>query len=328
MNLKNIAGAAASVACLALLLSPTMARDRHERSAVRSIDCDRACLTGILNQYMEAMVSHEPGRLAWAEQVKFTENGVAMQIGDGLWGTINKQKPYKLYFIDPQQGQAALFGVVVENTTPSLYSLRLKIENGKIAEAETMVVRKALTAFANADAVGDQPLPILTEAVPAERRLSREQLITHANAYFQTLEQNDGTLYAQFDKDCNRLESGMQTTNNAAMANSSNPGTLVMALGCQQQFESGFFKFVTRIRDRRFFVVDEEQQLVFASAFFDHAGVMRKVTLSDGKTVPAQFDIPFTWQIGELFKIKDRKIRQIQALVMTAPYNMPDVWNH
>jgi hypothetical protein len=36
------------------------------------------------------------------------------------------------------------------------------------------------------------------------------------------------------------------------------------ALGCKAQFETGFFHFVTRIRDRRFAVVDEERGLVLA----------------------------------------------------------------
>jgi hypothetical protein len=55
---------------------------------------------------------------------------------------------------------------------------------------------------------------------------------------------------------------------------------------------------------------------------------MRKVTLTDGQVVDTQFDTPWTWQIGELFKITPgNQIDQVEALVMNAPYAAPDLWN-
>jgi hypothetical protein len=42
-------------------------------------------------------------------------------------------------------------------------------------------------------------------------------------------------------------------------------------------------------------LADEERGLIWAGALFDHAGVLRKETLTDGRLVDAQFEIPWSW---------------------------------
>ena len=49
--------------------------------------CDRACLEGYIDKVLDAMIEHDPGRLMLAKDVRYTENGVALIPGDGLWGT-------------------------------------------------------------------------------------------------------------------------------------------------------------------------------------------------------------------------------------------------
>jgi hypothetical protein len=46
---------------------------------------ERAALYAVMDQFMEAIVARDPGRLRWAEDVRSTENNVALMIGDGLW---------------------------------------------------------------------------------------------------------------------------------------------------------------------------------------------------------------------------------------------------
>jgi hypothetical protein len=99
-----------------------------------------------------------------------------------------------------------------------------------------------------------------------------------------------------------------------------------MKMGCIEQFKSGYFRYVTRIRDRRFLVVDQGKGLIFASAFFDHNGAMKKEKLSDGREVTPQFTVPWTWLIGELFRVKDGKLVQVEALVLKVPYNTVSYW--
>jgi uncharacterized protein (DUF305 family) len=53
--------------------------------AASSNSCDRACLKNMVDQYIAAMVKHDPSGLPVAADYKFTENTAAIQIGDGLW---------------------------------------------------------------------------------------------------------------------------------------------------------------------------------------------------------------------------------------------------
>jgi hypothetical protein len=95
-----------------------------------------------------------------------------------------------------------------------------------------------------------------------------------------------------------------------------------------EQLDTDFSSFITEIRERRFPVVDEERGLVYAIVFFDHAGTVTTVKLTDGTTmtVPPPYDTPYTDLIGELFKIKNGKIYRIGAVLLPVPYGMPSGW--
>src|SRR5688572_22014737 len=73
--------------------------------------CDRACLTGMMTRYLNAMVAHDPAALPVAPTVKFTEDTVQMKL-----------RPYRVDFIDVQQGVAAVHTVVEENGAPVLFA--------------------------------------------------------------------------------------------------------------------------------------------------------------------------------------------------------------
>src|SRR5262245_10445144 len=51
--------------------------------------CDRSCLYGIADEYFAALEAHDPSRAPAIRLVKFTENGVRMPLGDGLWNTFS-----------------------------------------------------------------------------------------------------------------------------------------------------------------------------------------------------------------------------------------------
>jgi hypothetical protein len=99
-------------------------------------------------------------------------------------------------------------------------------------------------------------------------------------------------------------------------------------MGCEAQLKTGMLYFVTRCRDRRFVVVDQQKGLVLVNAFFDHAGNVTSVKRADGSTfkVNPPFDRPYSFVMFELFKIKDAKILQIEAVIETVPYHMPTPW--
>jgi hypothetical protein len=88
------------------------------------------------------------------------------------------------------------------------------------------------------------------------------------------------------------------------------------------------FHYVTRIRDRRFVVVDTERGIAFAFVFFDNAaGEARNVTLRDGRKVVSGSSVPWTWQIAELFKIEKGRIGPVESVLHPVPYGMGSGWS-
>lgn len=290
-------------------------------------DCDRSCLQDYVNQYLSALAARDPSRLQFTDDVKFTENTAVLKIGQGTWGTINGLGTYKLYFAEPEAGQVGFIGVVKEWGNPVIFCLRLKIQGQKISEIEDFVVRDAAAAK-NLDAMR-WPEPVLSTAVPEGKRASREELVRVANMYFSGLQNNDGKGVYPFSDDCNRIENGTRTTNNPDIYKTPSPsqGFPILSIGCMAQFKTGFFKIVTRIRDRRFVIVDRERGLAFAFAFFDHAGTVKTVTLTDGATFPTTLRHPVTFEIGELFKIEGGKIHFVQAVLTQEPYGIKSGWD-
>ncbi len=250
---------------LLILASLASATDPPPNSSNR---CDRVCLNSFVDQYLDAVVAHDPSRLSVTSTVKFTENGQRLQLGDGFWNTASDKGTYKLYMDDPQTGEVGFFGSMRETGTPVILALRLKIENQKISEIETLITRGGLgpntpSGGENLEKLG-HPNSVFLEDIPAADRASREDLIKTANMYFSGIQLNDAKGVYPFTDDCNRIENGMQTTNNPSLLPPGTPppdpkGKPTMysaAWTCRQQFESGLLHFVTRVRDRRFVVVD------------------------------------------------------------------------
>ncbi|MGH9648414.1 MAG: hypothetical protein ACRD4E_16540 [Bryobacteraceae bacterium] len=109
--------------------------------AAKAADCDRDCLRGVITQYQNAMVAHKPGSLAVSGKVRFTENSVAMKLGEGLWKNASGLGSYRQDILDVRQGGAASLVVAEESGSPVLLALRLKVADKKITEVETQVTR-------------------------------------------------------------------------------------------------------------------------------------------------------------------------------------------
>jgi hypothetical protein len=127
--------AAMFVPAVPLHASPSAAQ------AAASSPCDRSCLNGFVDQYIDALVAHDPSRLVVTKFVKYTENGQHIELGDGFWRTATGKGGYKFYVDDPEAGQVGFEGTMQEAGHPVIVALRLKIENQKISEIETIVAR-------------------------------------------------------------------------------------------------------------------------------------------------------------------------------------------
>jgi hypothetical protein len=282
-------------------------------------DCDRTCLEGLMNQFLEAQLKHDPAGLPLTANVRYTENGQDIDLNDGLWQTYSKHSDYKLYVADPVAGQLAFLSVIEESDTPVITHYRMKVLNQQIAEMEVLIARGSMGALENLV----EPKPIFLETLPPDQRRSREEMVAITDSYFTGLDEEESGANVPFHPDCQRQENGTILANNPAAAEGS-----MQRLGCKAQFDTGFSTIVTDVRERRFMVLDEERGLSYAILFFDHDGTPKTMGTVDGtqKAVSVPFNRPLTFMIGEMFKIVDGQIRQIEAIIVTVPYGMPSGW--
>ena len=303
MRIRLISSAFFSFALLTAAITPQASGQSSDHP------CDRACLDGLVEQYLDALIAKNPSQLPLAPDIKYTENGQQMEIGDGMWHTKCERGDYSLHFADPASGNAGFLGVIKENGSPQILGLRMKVENGSITEIEKLISRYNPNDFGDPSGLYDRPA--FTEPLPPEKRLSREKLIAVADSYFEAIEKNTPDIIP-FHPDARRVENGIGTANNP---NGTEPHHKMTP---RAQFDTGFSYAVTEIRERRFLLVDEERGLVFAHAFFDHEGSMAGM--------PYPYNAPFTWMIVELFEVEDGGIREIEAILVPVPYRMDSGW--
>jgi len=289
---------------------------------VLSARSDRTTLYGHAEAYLDALARQDSGGVNWADDPVITENNVRLEVGDGIWNTADGRRDYDLKMADPTTGQVAWFGVIEEHGHPAIMALRLKIVEGRITEAETIVTRKVENSpFPSIDTYV-VPRPLMLADVPPDRRTPREQMIALANGYFDTLQQNDGTIRTRFTDDCERIENGLQTTHNGDAF----PNYTIAAFGCREQFELGQYRYDDRLRARRFPVVDEALELKLASGFIDHCGKLVDFAWTDGTPVKSFYHFPHSYCLLEAFKIVDGAITGVEAVFIDVPYHMPSPW--
>lgn len=268
--------------------------------ATREPACDRGCLLDFTNNYLEAMLAHDPSALPVTPDLKATENGKARQLGEGLWKTA-KGIPFRQAFADPSAGQAGFFGVIMEeNGDRALFVLRLKIRRQRIQEVETLVARKSTHNLFSPETL-TAPNLVFDEALPETDRVPRENLIAVANSYFEGIEQHKDSLIP-FHPDCNRRENGVQVTNSGARL-----------MSCRASISAA--SYIAKVRSRRFPIVDESRGLVLAAVHFDIPAAP-----------PAPGNGPRSVLLYELFKVESGRIRDIEAFLMNAPLGASNGW--
>jgi len=296
---------------------PALAQSPGAMSAVPlGGDCDHACLISFVESYIDGLAHRDPSRVAFAKDVRFTENDVELPIGnDGLWATATGVSKDALEVADPETGNAAWFGIVQEHGKPAYLAMRIKVLDRHITEVETVVNRLPDLPKPFGDVTKLKHDPSFNEILPPEERRSRQRLVAVTNGYFSTVERNDGQVLTEFDKDCARTENGMMTTRGGG-------GAAAISQGCEAQFKLGIYRINKRVRERRYPIVDTERGVVVASGFFDHANTFDHYKLTDGREMKTVLKWPNSITLLEAFKIKSGKIYQIEAVFTYVPYFM------
>jgi hypothetical protein len=324
-TLEAFSGAGAALLLGLSLLTPAAP------SYAAAAACDRACMEGLAEKYLAAMLTHDPSKAPLAKRARYTENTVELSLPDGLWRTVESIGVYRLFVTDPKAGSVGFFVKAQENGAPVLVATRLKVVGRQITEIESFASRLTGTigggpsSAPRVDQLGDAPRKQFVTPLPPDKRRTREQLSAIANSYFTGLENNSGDEVPAFADDCFRLENGSQTTGRPAEPGAT-PGPL--NFGCREAFSLGYYREDTRLRNRRILAVDEERGLVYAGVFFDHDAVLRTYKLKDGRTNTVRNTAPWTWGIHEIFQINaEGKISQVEAVLMAAPYGVRPGWS-
>ncbi|MFB0613598.1 hypothetical protein [Aurantiacibacter poecillastricola] len=298
--------------------STAAAQAPGEDSAVYELECDRDCLIGKLNEYVDALRVRTPSLVPLANDYLFTENNVPIEVGEGLWGTVDRLDAAGLEVADTQTQNAAWFGGMTENGAPGIFAVRIHVEDGMIDEIETVVLREPNLPAPFGETMNMRHDPDFNEILPPEQRRPRPRLRAIADSYFDTVELNDGQVFAPFDEDCGRLENGISTTTSAQDDGSE----FTRVDGCEAQFELGIFRINKRIRERRYPIIDVERGVVVSTAFFDHANEFDRYLLTDGSEMRTALKWPNSITLLEAFRIKDAKISRIEAVFTYVPYFM------
>jgi hypothetical protein len=297
------------------------------------LTCNRACLEGLIDQYLNAVVAHDPSRLPLSEDVMYTEHYQVLQLGDGFWKTAQGIGNYRHVFADPEFGQVAMMGTMIEAGTPILMSQRLRVELGRITEIESVYFKPGGGGPNN---IAEMDKPYVPEdfwfkSIPPAQRMSRQELIAVADGYFTGLQKNDGkgingTGTYPFTNDCHRVENGAPTTNVPAPPNQPPDAINAFSMDCLSQFKLGYYFVVQKIHNRRYPVVDQERGIVWAHAIFDQ-GTVNQGTLSDGRPYTFRgFNRPSSILVTEAFLIEDGKIRRVEMIGPGVPYHMNSPW--
>lgn len=145
----------------------------------RAADCDRACLRGMITLYVDALVAHDPSRLPLGEAVRFTEDSQELDPGQGLWQTVTARGDFRQDYLDVRRQIAASHLVVLEDDVQVLYTVLLRIVDGKISGIETLVDRVTPDSRFRPTMLG-KPLPVIGEPVPSGKVMSRADMIRTA----------------------------------------------------------------------------------------------------------------------------------------------------
>jgi hypothetical protein len=295
----------------------------QEPNAV-SPSCDRACLVEFMHKYLTALVSRNPSLVPWADKVQFTENNSRLMLGDGSWAVATGKVDNDLIVADPLTGQLGYFGTIELNDLPTWFAARLKVVDGKVTELESVWRPRPPALNAAAPGGGDpkdlKHDPAMYDTLAPAERVPRRKMIDLANGYFATLQLNDGTLYTEFDPTCSRIDNG---TKSASNPDSPQPN---FRLNCGDQFKTGMYRANDAVRERDFFLVDEEKGIVMARAFLDHNAVVQTFNLTDGTQTRAGFRTPNSFVMLEMFKFRNGKLYRAEVVHADTNYHASSPW--
>ena len=245
--------------------------------------CDRTCLRTLLDQYLAAVIKHDAKAVALSVGFRQTENAINVSPGGGVWKTVTGLGKMQRRYLDPVSGQAGYYGLVEEGGEVAVATVRLRIENRKLTEAEWYLARANDPGLNGPRQPGRPPAnlhnpeylvanPPPDRVVPKGQRLSRDELVAVVNSYFDAITSHDGSV-ALTHPGCGRAENGTPAPAGRFLPPLP-PGTAPVGPppatnGTPNDCVSGLANFnVSMVVARRIPLVDEDAQVALGMAVF------------------------------------------------------------
>jgi hypothetical protein len=290
------------VVCVVLLASCT--------TPVRK-SCDHACLIGVVNEYLDSVVAHDPTRVRRTPDFRETQNALDTVPGNGIWSTARRLGDGVRY-ADPVSGEVGFFGIIEESSETALVGLRLKVRAGSVSESEWIIARKGMALYKPEGFAAALPR---TSKPNGGKVIDRDTAIKVANSYFVGIDRSSAEAVVEHPE-CFRIENGTHMVGrrpteppHTADRPAGDGLTGALSPGINHCTE-GFEKMKDRtedVIDRRFFY-DPEAGVVWGHGVF--------------KRVPGAMirNEPLRWlNLMEIFEIDDGRIRGIYAVMDYLP---------
>ncbi|HEX6997721.1 MAG TPA: hypothetical protein VF322_06225 [Gammaproteobacteria bacterium] len=183
--------------------------------------CDRACLRSLLDRYLEAVIASDPAAAPLVVGFRQTENAINVAPGRGVWQSVTGLGEVQRRYFDPVSGQAAYYGTVLEGEDIAIVTVRVRVENRELTEAEWYIARADDPGLNgprqpggppanryNPEYLGRNPPP--ERVVPPEQRADRATLERIVGSYFDAITSHDSSV-ALTHPGCGRVENGTPT---------------------------------------------------------------------------------------------------------------------
>jgi hypothetical protein len=275
------------------------------------VACNRACLTGFIDAYYQALLANNPGALPQAAKARITLNGRQSPLAATFWPAA-KAVRWRFDAVNERLGDTGTQVVITnDDGSETMEMVRLKIAGGAITEMEIIRCNKGDGGeqWWGPEQLDPKPSAFLTLSIPPAERDSYYGLVAVADGYFRAFQTNGTPDYHRADllPDTRRFENGAQFTGNIRN------GVYTTA---QDGFDRG--RFVGRnLWDRRYPVVDEERGIVLVILRFGKIdGVQNAASVTSIDRLVAEF-----------FTVKSGKIQEVQAVLVNRPDAEPTGWD-
>lgn len=279
----------------------------HSSRSTVAPACNRACLSALVTDYLNALVAQDPSRLRVTQSVRFTEDQQERKFGvEGIWSHHVALTGYRFDIIDVRAGVAASLVKLQIDGMPALLAMRLLTRGSRISGVESILVHSRSEGMLfNVNAI-----QTLSQAMaftpPRAERNSPAEMIAIASRYPRGLRLGSFVKSdVPFAPDAYRFENGM------LMAG---PHCTFLP-GCEHiktQHIPTLSKLVYRIA-----AVDEQQGVVLIRMDFGPGSVFPAPGRPKGQSL----------SVFEAFKVYGGQIHAVEAFMKTKPAGQPLGWN-